>query len=263
MPVCSTDATEHHFTGKEHDAETGNDYFGARYFNSGMGRWLSPDPKMFSPQRMIDPQQWNMYSYVRNNPIIAVDPDGRELRIVILNTGGYDANTSDHIARFVQGKFQSAGVLNVSYEVLNAPSFLQILKAHLFTGPHTKVVELAKGPGKEEGFVHLDSHNGRTDLGDNLVTTREDGSHRQGDESVVNAGAADATSGAGAGNVTAIGNTATHEVAHDVLDHDEKSQIMNPSDTPKALNNPNRAFSPEESKKLREAYNRPGETEKP
>jgi RHS repeat-associated protein len=41
------DATEHHFTGKERDSETGNDYFGARYFASTMGRFLSPDPGPF------------------------------------------------------------------------------------------------------------------------------------------------------------------------------------------------------------------------
>jgi RHS repeat-associated protein len=35
--------TEHHFTGKERDAESGNDYFGARYYASSMGRWMSPD----------------------------------------------------------------------------------------------------------------------------------------------------------------------------------------------------------------------------
>jgi RHS repeat-associated protein len=37
------DATEHHFTGKERDAESGNDYFGARYYSSEMGRFMSPD----------------------------------------------------------------------------------------------------------------------------------------------------------------------------------------------------------------------------
>jgi RHS repeat-associated protein len=32
-----------HFAGKERDSETGNDYFGARYYSTGMGRFLSPD----------------------------------------------------------------------------------------------------------------------------------------------------------------------------------------------------------------------------
>ena len=35
--------TEQHFTGKERDSESGNDYFGARYYSSTTGRFLSPD----------------------------------------------------------------------------------------------------------------------------------------------------------------------------------------------------------------------------
>jgi RHS repeat-associated protein len=36
--------SESSFTGKERDAESGNDYFGARYYASSMGRFSSPDP---------------------------------------------------------------------------------------------------------------------------------------------------------------------------------------------------------------------------
>jgi hypothetical protein len=39
---ASPDATEHHFTGKERDAESGNDYFGARYYASSMGPGAPP-----------------------------------------------------------------------------------------------------------------------------------------------------------------------------------------------------------------------------
>jgi RHS repeat-associated protein len=82
--VCATTASfpRSHFTGKERDAESGNDYFGARYYASSMGRFMSPDPKQITKPRMFDPQQWNMYSYTRNNPMVAVDPDGKELRFV-------------------------------------------------------------------------------------------------------------------------------------------------------------------------------------
>jgi RHS repeat-associated protein len=69
-------------TGKERDTESGNDYFGARYYASSMGRFLSPDPKQITKQRMADPQQWNMYAYTRNNPLVAIDPGGKELRFV-------------------------------------------------------------------------------------------------------------------------------------------------------------------------------------
>ncbi len=67
------DATEHHFTGKVRDNESGNDYFGARYFGSTMGRFLSPDP---TGGHTEDPQTLNKYMYVRNNPLTLTDPTG-------------------------------------------------------------------------------------------------------------------------------------------------------------------------------------------
>jgi RHS repeat-associated protein len=76
--ATADDATPLHFTGKERDTESGNDYFGARYYASSMGRFLSPDPKLISRKRMLDPQGWNMYAYARNNPLILIDPDGAE-----------------------------------------------------------------------------------------------------------------------------------------------------------------------------------------
>lgn len=63
------------FTGKERDAETGLDYFGARYFSAAMGRFTSPD-KPFADQDPADPQSWNLYSYARNNPLKFVDDAG-------------------------------------------------------------------------------------------------------------------------------------------------------------------------------------------
>ena len=68
------DATEHHFTGKERDTESGLDYFGARYYGSNMGRMMSPDSGV--DQHPEDPQTWNLYSYGRNNPLAFVDPTG-------------------------------------------------------------------------------------------------------------------------------------------------------------------------------------------
>ncbi|HNY42358.1 MAG TPA: RHS repeat-associated core domain-containing protein, partial [Bryobacteraceae bacterium] len=73
------------FTGKERDAETGLDYFGARYFSGAQGRFTSTDPTVMTRARIFDPQQWNLYSYVRNNPLAYIDPDGRDLRIIVTN----------------------------------------------------------------------------------------------------------------------------------------------------------------------------------
>ena len=69
-------------TGKERDAESGNDYFGARYYASSMGRFLSPDwsskiePVPYS--KLDNPQTLNLYAYVLNNPLSKTDPDGHD-----------------------------------------------------------------------------------------------------------------------------------------------------------------------------------------
>jgi len=74
------DATEHHFTGKERDTESGNDYFGARYYASTMGRFMSPDwSAKVAPipyAKLDNPQTLNLYVYLRNNPLAGVDADG-------------------------------------------------------------------------------------------------------------------------------------------------------------------------------------------
>jgi RHS repeat-associated protein len=81
MPVGqTTGSTEHHFTGKERDSESGLDYFGARYYGSNSGRWMSPDwadkPEAIPYSDLGNPQSLNLYAYVGNNPIRSVDPTG-------------------------------------------------------------------------------------------------------------------------------------------------------------------------------------------
>lgn len=66
------------FTGKERDTETRLDYFGARYYSAAQGRFTSAD-KPFVDQFPEDPQSWNLYGYVRNMPLMAVDPDGHQM----------------------------------------------------------------------------------------------------------------------------------------------------------------------------------------
>jgi len=76
------DATEHHFTGKERDTESGLDYFGARYYGSTMGRFMSPDwnsePEAIPYADLRNPQSLNLYAYVNNNPLRMADPDGHD-----------------------------------------------------------------------------------------------------------------------------------------------------------------------------------------
>jgi RHS repeat-associated protein len=75
--VCATAVrfSRYQFPGKERDTESGNDYFGARYYASSMGRFMSPDHPLID-QHPENPQSWNLYAYARNNPLINIDPTG-------------------------------------------------------------------------------------------------------------------------------------------------------------------------------------------
>jgi len=81
--------TEHRFTEKERDTETGNDYFGARYYASSMGRFMSPDPLYLEMHRLADPQRLNIYAYGRNNPLLYFDPTGLDDKCVGDRCGDY------------------------------------------------------------------------------------------------------------------------------------------------------------------------------
>lgn len=71
----AADNVRQKFTGHEHDGETGLDYARARYFSEPQGRFVSPDPLLASGKLAV-PQSWNRYTYVLNNPLVLVDPDG-------------------------------------------------------------------------------------------------------------------------------------------------------------------------------------------
>ena len=79
--VTNTCPTNYRFTGYERDPETavgginGLDYAIGRYYNSRIGRFMSPDPIDGDPS---GPQSWNAYSYVVNNPLNAIDPLGSD-----------------------------------------------------------------------------------------------------------------------------------------------------------------------------------------
>ncbi len=63
------------YTGKERDASTGLYYYGARYYDFALGRFISSDPlsgNLYNSQRL------NRYTYVMNNPMVYTDPTGME-----------------------------------------------------------------------------------------------------------------------------------------------------------------------------------------
>ena len=71
----ASDNVNQKFTGQERDGETNLDFFQARYLSSGLGRFMSPDPGNAGADP-TNPQGWNGYAYVLNNPLNMVDPSG-------------------------------------------------------------------------------------------------------------------------------------------------------------------------------------------
>ncbi|MCW5950067.1 MAG: RHS repeat-associated core domain-containing protein [Pyrinomonadaceae bacterium] len=69
------------FTGYERDIESELDFAQARYYNSQHGRFTSPDD-FLNDTRREDPASWNLYAYVRNNPLNATDPSGEILQLL-------------------------------------------------------------------------------------------------------------------------------------------------------------------------------------
>jgi RHS repeat-associated protein len=75
-----------HFTGHERDKETGLDYMLARYYSSGISRFVSPDSG--NDTFLVQTQSWNRFSYTRNNPLTHSDPLGTTSAIDVATAAG-------------------------------------------------------------------------------------------------------------------------------------------------------------------------------
>jgi RHS repeat-associated protein len=82
LPVTLTDRL---FTGQRLDSSTGLYYYNARYYDPHLGRFIQPDTLVPDP---LNPQAWNRFSYVYNNPTSYVDPSGHDGILVPLRIFG-------------------------------------------------------------------------------------------------------------------------------------------------------------------------------
>ena len=69
------------YTGKPHDDETGLSYFGARYYDPFIGRFIGIDPEGVDPENL---HSFNRYAYANNNPYRYVDPNGKWAEDIVL-----------------------------------------------------------------------------------------------------------------------------------------------------------------------------------
>jgi RHS repeat-associated protein len=138
--------TPYLFTGKERDTESGNDYFGARYYASSMGRFLSPDPKAASGHA-ADPQTWNRYAYTDNNPLKFIDPNGLEKFLVIYIQQPVEGKNTSHVGDNVGHSFVGLRDTDTNKEV----------KIGYYPKPGTSI-EAAFGNDVSGAFKNNDKH---------------------------------------------------------------------------------------------------------
>jgi RHS repeat-associated protein len=142
------------FSGKERDAESELDYFGARYYDKNQYRFISVDPETKPGGARSDTQLLNLYTYCRNNPTAFLDPDGnasfhfvfntKEVRSGYLSIGiigwgkpapGYDLVVSDS-----RGSLDAVGYIDIL--VLKGTSLKWLLPWVAATPFHTEVHEM-------------------------------------------------------------------------------------------------------------------------
>ena len=71
----ATDKIRQRYAMTERDDSTGLDHTWWRKYENRSGRWTSPDPFLGS-MTVVDPQSFNRYAYVQNDPVNFVDPSG-------------------------------------------------------------------------------------------------------------------------------------------------------------------------------------------
>ena len=117
------DTERQSYTGKSHDEVTGLTYFGGRYYDPQVARFMSVDPVAFVDDNTMS---FNRYLYVNNNPYKYVDPDGEFLNFVakfVLDVGinvAFNYVTTGELNVGGALKESALGVLNPAKTVAKA-----------------------------------------------------------------------------------------------------------------------------------------------
>jgi len=144
-------------TGKELDEENNLQYYGARYMDNQTARFASVDPAVItSPETFLhDPQQFNSYSYTRNNPVIFIDPTGRKLVIGGNMSQEFISNTFSALQTIYSG-IQINQLDSGDYEItLQEKSFWE--KTKDFFSPDTANERLLERVIKDDNTITIKS----------------------------------------------------------------------------------------------------------
>ena len=137
------------FTGKDYDEDTGLYYFNARWYDSEMGRFVTEDPA-------ADPNNPNLYTYSRNNPLIFVDPTGLWTYEIDEETGDWYAvaeekDTLSGLSKDVYGTSRYVDELQEDNEIED-PKTIQVGQ-RVKMGNYNKEGRIAHGQILKAGYM--------------------------------------------------------------------------------------------------------------
>ena len=153
-------------TGKERDAESGLDYFGARYYGSSMGRFMSPDDGSGVYADQGNPQSWNLYGYVQNNPLKNVDPDGHDC-IYLNSDNSYNHTVSGDCTSDTDSGYYVDGTVSTIYTTTGTAqgtvtgySGTSYDSGNLMTGSFASSLPYGplEGPANQAGIAQIGSY---------------------------------------------------------------------------------------------------------
>jgi RHS repeat-associated protein len=145
----------HRFTGQELDPETGFHYYGGRYYDQDISRFVSPDPYVQEPDL---PQNLNRYSYVLNNPQSLVDPSGHFWEwivaafLAVIEAAGAEAATTEILATLAGKLVAISFVASIEQLPIKALNQAELHRQILSQQP-SSVQQARPSPRREElGF---------------------------------------------------------------------------------------------------------------
>ncbi len=159
--VSSGDGTEYGFTDKAEDASTGLKYFGARFYDPEVGRFLTVDP-------VKDGLNW--YIYCLDNPLSFKDPDG--LTTIYITVSREVQSKNSTIGSFVASNLSNNNVVKgVTLELPDRDN--QRSTSRINAGTYNATRDTKKSGMKQE-VVRLEDKNGRADVLIHVGNTPED-----------------------------------------------------------------------------------------
>ncbi len=94
LSFSSINEERYGFTSKEYDYESSLNYFNARYYNPGNGKFISNDPIFKTSE--------GGYQYVRNNPLTITDPSGKNSKEANFNLYGVSRKDERKISQMIK-----------------------------------------------------------------------------------------------------------------------------------------------------------------